>query len=255
MEHPFAGTPLLLAPIGAIPNANAASISGGTLNLQPASAAFGGVVTTGAQTFAGLKNFQDGIQLAGSTFTPTAFGPIGAAPNANGGVISAGGVINLEPASAAFGGLVTTGAQTFAGLKNFQDGLQVGGTTLPFQVEAPQGTTPTLTGGAISTSTGVPTFTNSIVGTVKSVYIAGFQVTTYTGTPTSLEYNTGNVMNATYRPFTALWFACNIEDNSLPVLGRCVIGTGGQISIQKADSTAFTGVFGIPEGLCFNWNA
>jgi hypothetical protein len=43
-----------MAAIGASPNANGATISGTTLNLQPASASFGGVVTTLAQTFAGI---------------------------------------------------------------------------------------------------------------------------------------------------------------------------------------------------------
>lgn len=50
-----------LAAIGATPNANAASISGVTLNLQPASASFGGVVTTGTQSFAGNKTFNNNI--------------------------------------------------------------------------------------------------------------------------------------------------------------------------------------------------
>jgi hypothetical protein len=46
-----------MAAIGATPNANGATISGSTLNLQPASASFGGVVTTGTQTFVGEKTF------------------------------------------------------------------------------------------------------------------------------------------------------------------------------------------------------
>jgi hypothetical protein len=50
-------TVLSLAAIGITPNANGASIVGSLLNLQPASASFGGVVTTGTQTFAGAKTF------------------------------------------------------------------------------------------------------------------------------------------------------------------------------------------------------
>jgi hypothetical protein len=50
-----------LAAIGSSPNANGATITGTTLNLQPASASFGGVVTTAAQTFAGAKTFNSGI--------------------------------------------------------------------------------------------------------------------------------------------------------------------------------------------------
>jgi hypothetical protein len=46
-----------LAAIGSTPNANGATISGSTLNLEPANASFGGVVTTGSQTFAGDKTF------------------------------------------------------------------------------------------------------------------------------------------------------------------------------------------------------
>lgn len=46
-----------LAPIGSSPNANAATISGSTLTLQPADGSFGGVVTTTAQTLPGNKTF------------------------------------------------------------------------------------------------------------------------------------------------------------------------------------------------------
>jgi hypothetical protein len=52
-----------LAAIGSTANANGATISGSTLNLQPASADFGGVVTTGAQTFAGAKTFNSDLKV------------------------------------------------------------------------------------------------------------------------------------------------------------------------------------------------
>jgi hypothetical protein len=51
------GGVLSLSAIGAVPNANAGTITGTVLNLQPADASFGGVVTTGTQTFAGAKTF------------------------------------------------------------------------------------------------------------------------------------------------------------------------------------------------------
>jgi Uncharacterized conserved protein (DUF2190) len=50
-----------MGAIGATPNANGATISGNTLTLQPASASFGGVVTTLAQTFSGRKTFPDRV--------------------------------------------------------------------------------------------------------------------------------------------------------------------------------------------------
>jgi len=54
---------ITLSAIGAVPNANAATITGSVLNLQPASASFGGVVTTGTQTFAGDKSFTGTVDI------------------------------------------------------------------------------------------------------------------------------------------------------------------------------------------------
>lgn len=50
-----------LGAIGSSANANGATISGSTLNLEPASASFGGVVTTGTQTIAGAKTFSTSV--------------------------------------------------------------------------------------------------------------------------------------------------------------------------------------------------
>src|SRR5690242_12652924 len=94
--------PVTLAAIGSSPNANGATLVGQQLNLEPASASFGGVVTIGAQTFAGLKTFSSGISAPGVI---TGLSAIGASPNANGAVIT-GSNLSLEPASASFGGVV-----------------------------------------------------------------------------------------------------------------------------------------------------
>jgi hypothetical protein len=50
-----------LSAIGSTANANGATITGSVLNLQPASASFGGVVTTGLQNFAGVKVFGSSV--------------------------------------------------------------------------------------------------------------------------------------------------------------------------------------------------
>jgi hypothetical protein len=55
-----------LTSIGASPNANAATLTGSVLNLQPASASFGGVVTTATQSFAGDKSFNGNIGCSGT---------------------------------------------------------------------------------------------------------------------------------------------------------------------------------------------
>lgn len=56
-----------MAAIGSSPNANGATISGTTLNLEPASASFGGIITTGAQDFAGNKGFSGTVTHGTST--------------------------------------------------------------------------------------------------------------------------------------------------------------------------------------------
>lgn len=63
----WANAIISLAAIGSSPNANGATQSGTTFNLEPASASFGGVVTTGSQTFAGGKTFTTGITISPSS--------------------------------------------------------------------------------------------------------------------------------------------------------------------------------------------
>ena len=60
-----------LGAIGSSPNANAATITGTTLNLQPADGSFGGVVTTVAQTFTGGKTFANIFVPTGAIFGST----------------------------------------------------------------------------------------------------------------------------------------------------------------------------------------
>lgn len=82
------------------------------------------VGTSGAATLIGstlnIPNYADGGVLSLSA--------IGSSPNANGGTIT-GTVLNLEPASASFGGVVTTGTQTFAGDKTFTGNINATPTT------------------------------------------------------------------------------------------------------------------------------
>ncbi len=65
-----------LAAVGSTPNANGATLADTVLNLEPASASFPGVVTTGTQTFAGGKTFsndltaEDNIILATNSTGP-----------------------------------------------------------------------------------------------------------------------------------------------------------------------------------------
>lgn len=61
-----------LAAIGSSSNANGMTLSSGTLNLEPANGSFGGIVTTGTQTFGGAKTFNTSatvVQAGGAAAT------------------------------------------------------------------------------------------------------------------------------------------------------------------------------------------
>jgi hypothetical protein len=59
------GTVITLGAISSTSNSNGASITAGVLNLAPANATDGGIVTTGAQTFAGSKAFSSDLLVSG----------------------------------------------------------------------------------------------------------------------------------------------------------------------------------------------
>lgn len=61
------GGAITLGPIGSSPNANAATLTGNVLNLEPASSAFGGVITTGTQSWSGAKSNLGSLYLPNIT--------------------------------------------------------------------------------------------------------------------------------------------------------------------------------------------
>ena len=97
------GGTITLSAIGSTPNANAATLTGSALNLEPASASFGGVVTTGTQTFAGVKAFNNNVGIGSSTIY-------------NGGGF--GNVLSIFNTTSSAVSLVTSSRQLQVGLFN-----------------------------------------------------------------------------------------------------------------------------------------
>jgi hypothetical protein len=161
-----------LAAIGASPNANAATITGTVLNLQPASASFGGVVTTIAQTFAGDKTFTGALSGTSATFSGILITPqvkaatsAGLSINANSGTqvadFGAGGSANitffggLSGTSATFSSTVTATAFIPSAATIPTNGMYLSGTnTLDFATNS--------TNRLSISSTGAASFTNDI---------------------------------------------------------------------------------------------
>ncbi len=112
---------LTLAAVGSSPNANGATLAAQVLNLQPADATNPGVVTTGTQTFAGLKTLSSKLTISvgsgvaqqltagakisfgaveiwetGSTFNCNAGGIFGSSLTASGLYRNANGTLNIS---------------------------------------------------------------------------------------------------------------------------------------------------------------
>lgn len=101
-----------LAAFGSTPNANAASLTGQALALQPASASFPGGVSTGTQSFAGDKTFTGIIAASNLSGTNTGDVTIGTAS----GLSLTGQALSLGLASAGVtGALSGTDWSTFNG--------------------------------------------------------------------------------------------------------------------------------------------
>ena len=136
--------------------------SGRLLGSISASSAAPGEVTIGS----GLTLSTSGV-LSSSGGTLSSFGAIGATSNANGATVS-GSIITLTPADGTNGGVVTTGAQTFAGAKTF-----TGTITAPLYSSTPLLLTP---------SAGTITWT-PVSGLNASVTLAANSTLTFAATP------------------------------------------------------------------------
>lgn len=104
---------------------NGATITGTTITFGPADATNPGMVSTGTQIFAGNKTFTGTISasnLSGTNTGDLTLAAVGSSPNANGATLT-GQVLNLQPASGTQPGILTTGAQTIAGLKTIVNGF------------------------------------------------------------------------------------------------------------------------------------
>jgi len=99
--------------------ANVAGDVAGTLGASTVSKLQGGTLTITTPTSGNLLQYNGSAWVNVTPGTVITMGAPNAASTANGGTLSAAGVLQLSPADGTNPGLVTTGTQTFAGIKTF----------------------------------------------------------------------------------------------------------------------------------------
>ncbi len=168
--------------------------------------------------------------------------PIGSSPNAN-GATRVGTTLNLEPASAAFGGVVTTGAQTFAGVKNFQDGILIAGAPLESPIYSLNvATTPTGFAGAITVTNPV-LYDVGRIGKLVTFQAPFFSVTA--AIPAENGINLVGALDPQFRPDQDRWFLIDGQNNTLSTQVVLQVKANGNVTVQLPNGGAITPNFGI----------
>lgn len=145
-----------MATIGSSANANGASISGSTLTLQPASASFGGVVTTGTQTIAGVKTFSSNVKIGTGS-----------------DLITAGYGAGTDTTNTVFGAFAGQSHSGSSAQYNSWFGYQAGGNTTTGDYNVGVGTNAGIgiTTGSYNTAIGIQTMNSGVVSGVENTVV------------------------------------------------------------------------------------
>ena len=243
-----------LTAFGSVPNANAASLSGQALTLQPADATNPGGVSIGAQTFAGNKTFNNNLIVIGSTTLATSLtGPLkataglvsssainlttevtGILPIANGGT-------NLSTTPTNGQLLIGNGTDyTLAGLTGTANQITVtpgsGSITLSTPQDIDSGASPTFLGLTLSgVATGVLKSSSGVISSSDvdlTTEVTGILPIANGGTNSSVTLNNDRIIVSS---------AGSIVEAAALTNGQLLIGSTGAAPVA-ATITAGTGI-------------
>ena len=213
-----------ITTIGAVPNANGMTIVGSTLNLQPASVSFGGVVTTAAQSFAGRKTttsdmtintINAGLGLA-SIATNTTFGFEGLNANTTGNNNTGVGYQTLK--------LITTGyMNTAIGSKAISSG-----TTARWNTAIGFNSQLSLLSGSYNTSVGTYSSNNNTSGSANTA--VGYNALYFNTSAGNTAVGNIAAMNSNNGYNTAVGsssFTMNSSGTENAAVGWVAMGSGG----------------------------
>lgn len=231
---------ITLAPVGTSPNADGMTLSGGVLNLQPASQTEPGVVNTLNQTFGGNKVMGGNLTTNGTNYCNT-FTQLPGQTTLNIG--------NTSTTNVVLNGLTnyvsTVGDTSFLGIDNSNNIVSplnffVGGNQ--GYASCSPGTITTLSsydasGSPLSGSVNINVY---VLDYIKHVEIAQFSWTGATGSPTTLFFNAVQPLQPGARPLHNCQFPIFISNGGSIVQGIISVTTAGVISLQLLSGAAFT---------------
>ena len=194
-----------LAPIGAIPNAQGATITGAVLNLEPASGTFGGVLTTIAQSIAGIKTFNDAVNIVA-----TSSSAVGTYQQAGAPILHTYG--NNLFLGGSSGNFTSTGSQN-TGLGAFTFGAL---TTGVFNVAVGRGALNSLTTAFFTTAVGV--------SAGRDITTGGNNVFMGTNAGAPITTGGGNVIIGASAGFASAVGTSNVIEISDGTMGTSVTG-------------------------------
>lgn len=220
-------SPIIWGSTGALSLQSALVIPGstsGTFTLQPAAVTTSYSITMpGAQaTGSGqtLVNNGSGTLSWGDISSLLSLGPVGSSPNANAATLTAG-VLNLQPASGSFPGVITTGTQTIAGTKTFSSSPIISTLTASRVV---------YTSGSSALQTD-----NNLIWTGSALYVntagsAGsatldMRYTASTSAAAVQVYNNGSAVTSGYGPLFSIVQSGSTNTNN--ILGSLAFAGGG----------------------------
>ena len=198
---------LAVTAIGATANANGASVSGSNLTLQPADATNGGVVTSGTQTFGGMKTFKDDMKPAGRLMIPmgelsyfNTTGTLTSLPSQSNGTTN---LVKVSPTTA-----LTTGSFEFDNNGTNTGTLRyTGATTRYFHIAVTLSSTPSTASDVfvfVIYKNGAPENTSKVMGSSSGTQFSALHVFLSLAPNNTLELYIGNMTsgrNVTIKSF------------------------------------------------------
>jgi hypothetical protein len=233
------GIPTSLAVIGSTPNANGMTLSGSTLNLEPANGSFGGVVTNGTQTFGGNKVMSGNLTTNGITYCNTF------TQRPGGTNLTIGDPTTTQVTFGYVPNYVTTSTEGILGIDGSNNLININfgfsGGKQGFASCSP-GTITTFSsydqsGSPLSGSANINVY---VIDRMTTVEIAQFSWTAATGSPTTLFFNASQPLPGTSKPWHNQQYPILISNGGTVVTALLLITNGGVISLQLTNGAPFT---------------